>query len=402
MVTTHAVALDCIFDRTLIQTVYQPIVDLVHGDVVAVEALSRWPGLSVSPDVAFAHARRVGRVEELDSLCQRAAVEGLRGSGLPAGFNVFVNVEPGSAVQALTERTTGPRLVAEITERALTNNPAGLLRSVRRMRDRGCGIALDDVGAVPDSLALLPFLAPDVIKLDMSLVQAWPDAEQARILCAVSAYAERTGATILAEGIETAAHLHQALALGATVGQGWYFSTPGPLTSFPAPHRGIQLVDWPAHDVTGTPFGLLDPRRMRIGTKGLLLSISRHIEQRGSTLETPPLVLSAFEDVTRFTPATARRYSHLATRCPLVVAFAAGMCSNPAPGVRGSDLAAGDQLRGEWTVVVVGADYCGALIAKDLGDSGPDLERRFLFALTHDHRTVLAAARILLGRTDPA
>jgi DICT domain-containing protein len=118
-------------------------------------------------------------------------------------------------------------------------------------------------------------------------------------------------------------------------------------------------------------------------------------------LETPPLVLAAFEEATRFTRASARRYSDLATRCPLVVAFAASMKSNPAPGVRGSNLAPRDQLRGEWTVVVVGADYCGALIAKDLGDSGADLERRFLFALTHDHQTVLAAARILLGRIDP-
>lgn len=42
-----------------------------------------------------------------------------------------------------------------------------------------------------------------------------------------------------------------------------------------------------------TPFELLDPRRVLTGTKGLLLSISRHIEQLGSTLEPPPLVLAA-------------------------------------------------------------------------------------------------------------
>ena len=42
-------------------------------------------------------------------------------------------------------------------------------------------------------------------------------------MAAVLAHAEATGATILAEGIETAAHLEQAQALGATLGQGWYF-----------------------------------------------------------------------------------------------------------------------------------------------------------------------------------
>ena len=138
---TETAALDGIFDRTQLRAGYQSIVNMEHGDVVAVEALARWSVLGVTPEVAFAHARHLGRVEELDSLCQRAAIEGLRGSDLPEGFTVFVNVEPGKSVAALIERTTGPKLVAEITERALMHNPAELLRSIRQMRERGCGIA---------------------------------------------------------------------------------------------------------------------------------------------------------------------------------------------------------------------------------------------------------------------
>jgi EAL domain-containing protein (putative c-di-GMP-specific phosphodiesterase class I) len=391
---------DGVFDRTEISADYQPIVDLSDGSVVAAEALARWPHLGISPESAFAHARQEGRVEELDALCQRAAVEGLRDSALPVGFRVFVNVEPVSSVETLTERTTGPKLIAEITERALLQKPAELLRSIRLMRQRGCGIALDDVGAVPDSLSLLPFVAPDVIKLDISLVQGWPDADQARILTAVSAYAERSGATVLAEGIETEAHLQQALALGATLGQGWFFSRPGPLASYPVPRHPIKLLEEPAPE-PDSPFALLDPRRIRTGTKGMLRAISNQIEHQGMTLETPPLVLAAFQDSGRFTSATARRYAALAARCPLVVALGAGMPTEPALGVRGAALSPRDLLRGEWTVVVVGPHYTGALIAKDLGDSGSDLDRRFLFALTHDNETVLSAARILLNRIDP-
>ena len=228
---------DAVFNRSEIRADYQAIVDLSDGFVVAAEALARWPRLGISPEVAFSRARQEGRVEELDTLCQRAAVEGLRDSALPAGFRVFVNVEPINSVETLTERTTGPKLIAEITERALLEKPAELLRSVRLMRQRGCGIALDDVGAVPDSLALLPFLAPDVIKLDISLVQGWPGAEQARILTAVSAYAERSGATVLAEGIETEAHHQQALALGGDPGPGMVLLPTGTvgLLSGPAP-----------------------------------------------------------------------------------------------------------------------------------------------------------------------
>ena len=93
--------------------------------------------------------------------------------------------------------------------------------------------SLDDVGIDERSLALMPFLAPDVIKLDMSLIQERrPTPASARVLNSVAAEAERTGAVLLAEGIDTEAHLARARAVGATLGQGWYFGRPGAL---PAP-----------------------------------------------------------------------------------------------------------------------------------------------------------------------
>jgi EAL domain-containing protein (putative c-di-GMP-specific phosphodiesterase class I) len=389
-----------IFDPVQITSVYQPIVDLETREIVGAEALARWPQLTVTPDMAFEYARHAQRIEELDLLCQQAAVEGSLQVPLPEGFKVFVNVEPGSDVENLTRASNRIKTVAEITERALLHNPAELLSSIRTMRRRGCGIALSHVGSVPDTLAMLPFVAPDVIKLDISLVRGWPNRDQARILTAVAAYAERSGATILAEGIETHAHLEQAMALGATLGQGWYFSRPGPLREFPPITRSIGLVA-PQSEFVDTPFSLLDHSKVRIASKGMLLAISRHIEDQGLGLETPPIVLAAFQDSSRFTPATARRYRALAARCPLVVALGAGIGPFDFPGIRGADLATADTLRGEWTVVVVGTHYAGALIARDLGDRGPDLERRFEFALTHDHESVLSAARSLLGRIKP-
>jgi EAL domain-containing protein (putative c-di-GMP-specific phosphodiesterase class I) len=59
-----------------------------------------------------------------------------------------------------------------------------------------------------------------VIKLDLRLVQGQPSPEQAAIVSAVAAERERTGAAILAEGIETEEHLLVARSLGATLGQG--------------------------------------------------------------------------------------------------------------------------------------------------------------------------------------
>jgi hypothetical protein len=265
------------------------------------------------------------------------------------------------------------------------------------LRAAGCAIAIDDVGAEPESLALLPFIAPDVIKLDISLVQRCLNVEQAAICTAVAAYAERTGATILAEGIETETDLEQALALGATLGQGWYFSRPGPLCVHTSPSQMRPTRQAPMPTPL-SPFSLLDPSTVRTGSKGLLLGISRHIENQGLALETPPVVLGAFQEARHFTPHTATRYSRLAERCPLVAALGVNLPQQPVAGVRGATLRADDALLGEWVVVVVGTHYVGALIAKDLGDTGPDRDRRFAFALTHDHETVLAAARSLTNR----
>ena len=83
-------------------------------------------------------------------------------------------------------------IIMEITERELTADPAGLLRSAAWVRARGWRVALDDVGADPASLALLPLLHPDVIKLDLRLVQANTSIEVADIITAVNAHAERS------------------------------------------------------------------------------------------------------------------------------------------------------------------------------------------------------------------
>jgi EAL domain-containing protein (putative c-di-GMP-specific phosphodiesterase class I) len=389
-------------DRRYLKPEYQPIFDLATGEQVAAEALARWPELGLTPDVAFRLATEHGRLSELDEACRFAAIDDAIAHGLPPRFELFVNLEPSvlgpeTAAGLLTRAADRLGLVIEITERALLHRPAELLRAIGTLRDAGCAIALDDVGAEPSSLALLPFIAPDVIKLDISLVQRWLNVEQAAIYTAVAAYAERTGATVLAEGIETEADLAQALALGATLGQGWRLARPGPLGTLTPPVRALRLRR-PPHPTPASPFDLVDRTSVRTGPKGLLLGISQHLENQGLALETPPVVLGAFQEARHFTPDTAQRYARLATRCPLVAGLGVNLPSMPAANVRGASLRADDALRGEWVVAVVGTHYAGALIAKDLGDSGPDRDRRFAFVLTHDHETVLAAARSLLER----
>ena len=399
------------FDRLLsgdeIRPAYQPIVDLVSREVVGFEALARWPDLpGATPDAVFAAARENGRTAELDWACRLAALDGALDFGLGHEHALFVNVEPETLGQGLPGRAepilvaahAGLRVMIELTERSLARHPAELLRLVDWARTNGWGIALDDVGAEPASLALLPFLAPDVIKLDMSLVRQRPNADQAAIMAAVMAHSERTGAVILAEGIETQAHLDQALALGATLGQGWLLGRPGVLERCAAPRQEIVFAR-PSGAASATPFALVSNEgRLRVGRKGLLLDLCRHIESGGLTAWPPPVVLAAFQTADRFTAATAVRYAALASRCPLVAALGVDLTAQSAPGVLGNSLSPNDPLAEEWTVTVIGSHYAAALIARDLGDAGPDHERRFEFAVTHDRDLVLGAARSLMAR----
>ena len=74
------------------------------------------------------------------------------------------------------------------------------------MRAMGCAIALDDVGADVDTLAMMGLLAPEVIKLDLALIAGSPRRPTSpRSSTPVAAQAERSGATILVERIETRA-----------------------------------------------------------------------------------------------------------------------------------------------------------------------------------------------------
>jgi EAL domain-containing protein (putative c-di-GMP-specific phosphodiesterase class I) len=395
-----------------VQALHQPIVDLESGAVVAFEALARGPVDSPlhTPDALFGYAREHGLTAELDRECQAAALRGALRARLPASTPLFVNIEPSvlstpwpQRLEPLLEQArTRLQVVVEITERDLVADPAGLLAAVRRIRQAGWGVALDDIGADPASLTLLPFLEPDVIKLDLRLVQDHTGPDVAGIVNAVAAQAERTDALILAEGIETDRHRQIARAMGARLGQGWLFGRPAALPRrFPRP-SGLRFTR-PHTEPPASPFALVqDGGALRTATKELLLPISHHLERHALSTDSRPVLLAAFEDAAHFTPGTVRRYERLAPACSFVAALGAGMPPHPLPGVRGADLPAGDALQGEWVVCVVGPHFGAALIARDRCDTGPDRERRFDYQVTHDRERVLAAARSLFLRIAPA
>lgn len=202
-------------------------------------------------------------------------------------------------------------------------------------------IALDDIGADVRSLALMPLLSPDVLKLDLRLIHERPTTEIAAIVNAVNAHRERTGAQLVAEGIEIPEHLAAALGMGATLGQGWLFGRPGPLpATLPWVPQLLGRAIHPGLGIAGaTPYEVVRSRLTATkATKPLLLAISMHLEQQAQALGPEAVVLSAFQTAERFTPATRLRYADLAQRAALVAALGVNLDAAATPGVRGAHI----------------------------------------------------------------
>lgn len=404
--------LDRIIRERSVVAVFQPLIDLASGDVVAYEALARGPAGSPleSPAALFRAAYGCARVAEVDWMCRAAGFQAAA-AALDPSLLLFVNCEPMSLGQPCPEDLRPVvdaaerrlRVVMEVAERAVARDPASLLGAVARARAIGWAVALDDVGAEPASLAVMPFVRPDVIKLDLSLVQVRTTTEVARIINSVRAQAERTGAHILAEGIETERHAAIARTFGATIGQGWLYGRPGPLPARTRPPRTpVQFTSVPTTVSGRTPFeAVARHRKPERAPKDLLLPMSMHIEHKGLDAAEPAVVLACFQEVRHFTPRTSARFELLATRAALTGAVGVGMPVTPVARVRGASLGPDDPLRGEWDVLMIGPHFAAALVARDCGDSGPDPGRRFDFVITHDRDLVIRAAHPLLDRLVP-
>jgi EAL domain-containing protein (putative c-di-GMP-specific phosphodiesterase class I) len=389
------VSLEAVLGDVPLTAVYQPVVHLETGAVLGYEALARG---ARPPDELLRAARVDGVCGELDWLCRGAALQGALDADLGSTLTLFVNVEPDTdvlvptALCALVERAEQSlRVVLEVTERAVVQRPSELLRLVDWARGRGWGIALDDVGQDRASLAMMPFLEPDVIKLDLRLVQKRPDPEIGMVMSAVTAQAERTGALVVAEGIEDEADRQAALAMGAILGQGWLFGRPSPLPAdLPRPDDVVPLRrTWSVRD-DPTPFSVVRAARpLRRGDKPLLEGIAGHLEAQAVALAEGPVVLSTFEAGEDLPPSTQRRYAELAARGSFVAALRTGNAPDVLDGTRGARLPDDHRLADEWSVVVVGPHYAGALVARRRGGE-------YDFAVTHDRVLVVEAGRALL------
>ena len=209
---------------------FQPVLELATGRVSGYEALARFHAEPRrGPDEWFAQAHRAGLGAELEAAALEVA---LAVPGRPAGTFLAVNVSPRALGQPLVRDTLPEDLstiVVELTEHELFGAEDELAAVLAQLRARGARIALDDAGAGYAGLQQLIAVAPDILKLDRSLVHgANADPAKLALLEAMISFASSTGAAVCGEGVEELDDLRALAELDATYAQGYALARPAP------------------------------------------------------------------------------------------------------------------------------------------------------------------------------
>lgn len=223
-----------------VDMLFQPVVELRSRAVFGHEAFARGPKDSPleTPAAMFACSDRCGVAAELDRICRQAALRAA--ADVAHCGKLFLNVLPSGLdelqwpdnelpdqLAALSLRPAD--LVLEFSERSAGGESAAFGDGLARLRERGFGIALDDVGTGYGSQAILDVARPDFLKLDVSLVRnIHSHLIKQEVLHSLVRIAGRIGASVIAEGVETEEEAAVLLEAGARYGQGFLFAEPAP------------------------------------------------------------------------------------------------------------------------------------------------------------------------------
>lgn len=220
---------------------FQPVIDLVSGQVVGAEALVRWQhprrGL-IPPDRFIPIAEQTGMIVPLGEwvlgqACSQARIWADGGYPLSVAVNLSLRQFSGAdllnTVSAVLQRTGLPpqRLELEITESVVMESAERALEILHGLRGTGVGLMIDDFGTGYSSLAYLKRFPVKALKIDRSFVKDLESDENDRaIVATIVSMAHQLGMEVVAEGVETTVQYDFLQGLGCEYCQGYHTGRP--------------------------------------------------------------------------------------------------------------------------------------------------------------------------------
>lgn len=213
--------------------VLQPVFALQTGMVHGFESLSRVPARPErTRGVWFAEAAPAGVSADLEV---RAVAEAATlAAHLPPGVFLSVNVSPTTLrcaeLDAALAPVAGEHLVLEIAEDALLEDDAVPWSVLKRLRQRGVRVAIDDAGAGFAALTQVLQLMPEFIKLGRFVTRGVDsDPVNRALAAALVRFSADIGAALIADGVESGEELSALGELGVEYAQGFFLGRPLPV-----------------------------------------------------------------------------------------------------------------------------------------------------------------------------
>ena len=229
---------------------YQPKVDIRNGEITGLEALARWKrgGTEmISPAKFIPIAEKTGLIQRLGDWVLAEACRQLRSwidQGIQPVF-ICVNVSVhqlrndrfyATVVRIMEDHDIDANYIGlEITESALMENPEEFVSIIKKLKDIGVQIAMDDFGTGFSNLSYLTRYPIDVLKIDTSFVDGiGRDHNILKLIDSIIDLAENFNMRTVAEGVETVKQLEYLMKAGCDEVQGYYFSKPLPVEQIEA------------------------------------------------------------------------------------------------------------------------------------------------------------------------
>lgn len=218
----------------LLQAAFQPILSVATGSIVGFEGLSRF-GITPrrAPNEWFTEASRIGLGAEMQAHAITRILEAATRAGQPAGTFLSINVSPQylshPVVETALRAADAGRLVIELTEEEAVRDYPALRRAMAPYLRRGVRFAVDDAGAGFASMRHVIELQPAFVKLDAYLIRGMRSRQTLRaFLRALNGFTLEIGATMVAEGVETASDVRTLKETGfPLLAQGYGIARPG-------------------------------------------------------------------------------------------------------------------------------------------------------------------------------